>query len=117
TEFPKMKVAGIKSTWPGKKEIYRHPEWKEDIVQLSHEPRPQNYHKILRPVMRNGEMIPGSLPPLSEVRELAQQNLAHLPVCYRALSVDQPYPVHFSDGLQALRKQAAQLIGHDPDDF
>jgi nicotinate phosphoribosyltransferase len=117
TEFPKMKVAGIKSTWPGKKEIYRHPEWKEDIVQLSHEPRPQNYHKVLRPVMRNGEMIPGSLPPLSEVRELAQQNLGHLPVCYRSLSVDQPYPVHFSDGLQALRKQAAQLIGHDPDDF
>lgn len=113
TEYPKMKLGGVKSTWPGKKEIYRHPDWEEDIVQLSHEPRPDNYHRLLRPVMRNGEMIPGSLPPLSEIRELAQQNLAMLPQQYRELTVDQPYPVHFSDGLQALRKQAALLIGKD----
>jgi nicotinate phosphoribosyltransferase len=114
TEYPKIKLAGAKSTWPGKKEIYRHPDWEKDIIQLSHEPRPQDYHRVLRPVMRNGEMIPGSLPPLSEVRELAQQNLAHLPKCYRELNVEKAYPVHISEGLQALRKQAAQLIGHDP---
>ncbi len=117
TEYPKIKLAGAKSTWPGKKEIYRHPNWEEDIIQLSHEPRPQEYHKVLRPVMRNGEMIPGSLPPLSEVRELAQQNLAHLPKRYRALNVEQPYPVRISEGLQTLRKQAAQLIGHDAEGF
>ncbi len=107
TEYPKMKLAGPKSTWPGKKEIYRHPHWEEDIIQLSHEPRPDNYQRLLRPVMRNGEMIPGSLPPLSEIRELAQQNLQMLPTQYRALCVKQPYPVHFSEGLQSLRKQAA----------
>src|SRR5205809_3616153 len=111
TEFPKVKIAGVKSTWPGKKEIYRHQQWKEDVLQLAHEPRPENYHRLLRPVMRNGEMIPGSLPPLSEIRELAQQNLAQLPDQYRALSVEQPYPVRFSEGLQALRKQAAQDVG------
>src|SRR5712692_10627144 len=111
TEYPKVKTAGPKSTWPGKKEIYRHPNWEEDIIQLAHEPRPDNYQRLLRPVMRNGEMIPGSLPPLSEIRELAQQNLRALPVQYRALSIEQPYPVHFSEGLQALRKQAAQLVG------
>jgi len=111
TEFPKMKLAGAKSTWPGKKEIYRHPQWEEDIIQLSHEARPDNYHRMLKPVMRNGEMIPGSLPPLSEIRELAQQNLRMLPAQYRALNVEQPYPVRISDGLQSLRRQAAQLIG------
>src|SRR5215472_12661916 len=111
TEYPKVKIAGPKSTWPGKKEIYRHPQWEEDIIQLAHEPRPDNYQRLLRPVMRNGEMIPGSLPPLSEIRELAQQNLRALPVQYHALSVEQPYPVHFSEGLQALRKQAAHLVG------
>lgn len=110
TEYPKVKTAGPKTTWPGKKEVYRHPEWKEDIVQLATEPRPDNYQRLLRPVMRNGEMIPGSLPPLSEIRELAQQNLEMLPSQYRALIVEQPYPVHFSEGLQALRKQAEQLI-------
>ncbi|MDQ6661169.1 MAG: hypothetical protein M3Z24_09425, partial [Chloroflexota bacterium] len=113
TEYPKVKIAGAKTTWPGKKEIYRHPQWKEDIVQLAHEPRPDNYHRLLRPVMRSGEMIPGSLPPLSEIRELAQQNLQSLPLQYRALLVEEPYPVHFSEVLQSLRKQAAQLVGKD----
>src|SRR5215470_834196 len=107
-EHPKVKIAGAKSTWPGKKEIYRHPQWEEDIIQLAHEPRPDNYHRLLRPVMRNGEIIPGSLPPLSEIRELAQQNLQMLPVQYRALAVDKPYPVRFSEGLQALRKEVTQ---------
>lgn len=110
-EFPKVKIAGAKSTWPGKKEIYRHPEWEEDIIQLAQEPRPDNYQRLLRPVMRNGETIPGSLPPLSEIRELAQQNLASLPERYHALRVETPYPVRFSDSLQALREQAIQLIG------
>ncbi|GAC1629002.1 MAG: nicotinate phosphoribosyltransferase [Ktedonobacteraceae bacterium] len=111
TEYPKVKIAGPKTTWPGKKEIYRHPQWEEDIIQLAHEPRPQNYQRLLRPVMRNGEMIPGSLPPLSEIRELAQHNLHMLPSQYHAFLIEQPYPVRFSQGLQALRKQAAQLVG------
>ncbi|HVU65936.1 MAG TPA: nicotinate phosphoribosyltransferase [Ktedonobacteraceae bacterium] len=110
TEYPKVKVAGAKSTWPGKKEVYRHPHWEEDIIQLAHEPRPAHYQRLLRPVMRNGEMIPGSLPPLSEIRELAQQNLSQLPALYRALSVETPYPVRLSEGLQNLRQQALQLI-------
>lgn len=110
TEFPKMKIAGSKSTWPGKKEIYRHPNWQEDVIQLAHEPRPNNYHRLLKPFMRNGEMIPGSLPPLSEIRELAQQNLESLPAQFRALSVEQPYPVRFSEGLQALRQQVEQQV-------
>ena len=113
TEFPKVKIAGPKTTWPGKKEVYRHPQWEEDVVQLSHEPRLDQYQRLLRPVMRNGEMIPGSLPPLSEIRELAQQNLHMLPIQYRAFTVDTPYPVRFSDGLQALRQQAAQLAGYE----
>ena len=115
TEYPKVKIAGPKSTWPGKKEIYRHPHWEEDIIQLAHEPRPNNYQRLLRPVMRNGEMIPGNLPPLSEIRELAQQNLQALPAQYRALLVEHPYPVHLSEGLQSLRKQAIQLVGATDD--
>jgi nicotinate phosphoribosyltransferase len=110
-QYPKVKTAGIKSTWPGKKEIYRHPRWEEDIIQLEHEPHPHNYQRLLRPVMRSGQIIPGSLPPLTEIRELAQQNMKELPVQYRALTVENPYPVRFSEGLQALRKQAAEAMG------
>ena len=106
-----MKTAGLKSTWPGKKEIYRHPHWEEDIIQLEHEPRPDKYHRLLRPVMRNGKIIPGSLPPLTEIRELAQQNLQAIPIQYRALTVEEPYPVRFSENLQALLKQAVESMG------
>jgi len=111
TEHPAIKTAGAKSTWPGKKEIFRHPHWEEDMIQLVHEPHPEHYQRLLRPVMHNGEIIPGSLPPLSEVRELAQYNLQMLPVQYRALEAHQSYPVHFSEGLQALREQAIYLVG------
>ena len=110
-QYPKVKTAGVKSTWPGKKEIYRHPHWEEDIIQLEHEPRTDNYQRLLRPVMRNGKIIPGSLPPLTEIRELAQQNLQALPIQYRALTVEKPYLVRYSEGLQALRKQAVESMG------
>ena len=110
-EFPKLKIAGAKSTWPGKKEVYRHPDWKEDVLQLAQEPRPDSYHRMLRPVMRNGETIPGSLPPLSEIRELAQQNLQVLPERYHALTIDEAYPVRFSNALESLRKQTIQWLG------
>ena len=106
---PKLKIAGAKTTWPGRKEVYRNPEWQEDVVQLANEPAPQGYTRLLRPVMRQGRIIPGSLPPLSEVWELAQANLYALPERYRELAVTEPYPVRFSDALQALRAEATAL--------
>ena len=111
TEHPTIKTAGPKSTWPGKKEVYRHPHWEEDVIQLAHEAQPEGYHRLLRPVMRKGEILPGSLPPLSEIRELAQYNLQQLPLQYRTLETPQVYPVRFSADLQALRQQAASLVG------
>jgi len=106
----KIKLAGSKSTWPGRKEVYRHPQWEEDVIQLEHEPAPPGYTRLLRPVMRQGRIVPGSLPPLSEVWELAQANLRALPERYRALKVEEPYPVRFSEALQALRMEAMHEV-------
>jgi len=106
-----MKLAGEKSTWPGRKELYRSPTWAEDIIQLDSEPAPSGYTRLLRPVMRQGRIVPGSLPPLSEVRELAQANLRALPEAYQALTATQPYPVRFSDAIQALRAEATRENG------
>jgi nicotinate phosphoribosyltransferase len=107
-ELPKVKLAHEKTTWPGRKEVYRHAQWQEDIVQLVGEPAPSGYTRLLRPVMRAGRVVPGTLPPLSEIRELAQTNLAALPEAHRALRAPQPYSVRFSDALQALRDETAQ---------
>ncbi len=110
TEHPKMKLAGDKSTWPGKKEVYRHPRWEEDVVQLAAEPAPVGYTRLLRPVMRAGRIVPGSLPPLSEVWELAQANLHALPQAYRALIVTEPYPMRYSEALRQLRADGAREV-------
>jgi nicotinate phosphoribosyltransferase len=109
-EQPKIKLAHEKTTWPGRKEVYRHPEWREDVIQLVGEPSPPDYARLLRPVMRAGRVVPGSLPPLTEIRELAQANLAALPEPWRALTVEQPYPVRFSDALRALQAEAAERL-------
>lgn len=106
-EEPKIKLADEKSTWPGRKEVYRIGRFEEDLVALEGEPRPANAVPLLRPVMRGGEVLPGSLPPLSEIWELAQQNLAALPEPYHALIATTSYPVRFSPALVALREAAA----------
>ena len=112
TERPKLKMAGDKTTWPGRKEVYRAPDWSEDVVQLAGEAAPPGYIRLLRPVMRQGHIIPGSLPPLGEVWELAQANLHAIPEQYRALKVEQPYPVRFSDALRRLRDEAVEEAEH-----
>jgi nicotinate phosphoribosyltransferase len=108
SEHPKLKLAGEKSTWPGRKEVYRHPRWEEDLMQLDHEPALPGYVRLLRPVVREGAIIPGSLPPLGEIWELAQANLRALPERYRALTAPAPYPVRISEALQVLRDEATQ---------
>ena len=51
-------------------------------------------------------MIPGSLPPVSEIWELAQANLRELPERYKALTDAPVYPVEYSPSLVALRDAA-----------
>ena len=84
-ERPAIKLAGEKSTWPGKKEVYRLGDFAADVIQLATEPSPERGQRLLRPVIRNGEVLPGSSPPLSEIRELAEQNLRALPDEWKAL--------------------------------
>jgi nicotinate phosphoribosyltransferase len=110
-ERPRIKLAGEKSTWPGRKEVYRIGQFERDVIQLASEPRPDGGTRLLRPVMRDGEVLAGSTPPLSEVWELAQQNLRALPAPWAALRPEAPYPVVFSDALQALRREAAAAAG------
>jgi nicotinate phosphoribosyltransferase len=107
-ERPTAKRAGAKSTWPGKKEVHRMEGFRGDLVALADEPPPEGGRRLLQPVMRNGSVLPGSLPPIAEIWELAQQQLRELPEPYRALTCEQSYPVRFSPALERLR---AELFG------
>jgi nicotinate phosphoribosyltransferase len=110
-ERPKIKVAGKKSTWPGKKEIYRINGFARDVIQLETEPRPKGGQRLLRPVIAAGQCLPGSSPPLSEIWEFAQSNLRKLPEEYHVLVCDNPYLVEVSEGLKSIRQQALQHYG------
>jgi len=109
-EHAKLKLAAEKTTWPGRKAVYRHPQWAEDVIQLDAEPAPAGYQRLLRPVMRQGRIVPGSLPPLSEIWELARANLAALPERYHALKGAEPYPVRFSEAMRTLRAEAINEV-------
>jgi nicotinate phosphoribosyltransferase len=104
--LPKVKVAGDKSTWPGVKEVYRIGDFETDVIQLADEPKPARSERLLKPVVLDGEIVSGSLPPLSEIWELAQGNLRRLPDRYREPIAAEPYPVRMSDAIRALREQA-----------
>lgn len=110
-DYPKIKLADAKSTWPGRKEVFRVGAFQEDVVQLEEEPRPENAERLLKPVVRDGRVLSGSLPPLSEIWEFAQHNLARLPASYRDIAHAETYPVRFSQRLHALRARAAQSRG------
>lgn len=103
----KIKLAGEKTTWPGRKEVYRIGDFEADVIQLEDEPQPENSRRLLRPVIVDGELVPGSMPPISEIWELAQQNMARLPEKYKAIEGASPYPVHFSQNLRELRERTS----------
>ncbi|MCC7104226.1 MAG: nicotinate phosphoribosyltransferase [Chloroflexi bacterium] len=104
---PKVKIADVKSTWPGRKEVFRLGTFERDVIQLDDEPWPTgSAERLLKPVVSNGQVVSGSLPPLSEIWELAQANLRVLPTEYRQLVPTRPYPVEFSQKLRELRAQA-----------
>jgi nicotinate phosphoribosyltransferase len=112
-DVPRIKTAGDKTTWPGKKEVYRIGSFEHDVVALEHEPKPSNAQRLLRPVVRDGELLPGSLPPLSEIWEYAQQNLRELPDKYHALTDAPCYPVRFTSALKTLQREAIAHFGND----
>ncbi len=104
-EIPKVKLAGEKTTVPGRKEVYRIGSFEEDVIQLSDERKPgRDAERLLKPVVIDGRVVPGSLPPLSEIWEFASRNLKLLPERYHRIERPDVYPVRFSRGIQELRE-------------
>jgi nicotinate phosphoribosyltransferase len=104
----RIKLAGAKSTWPGAKQVYRVGSYERDVIQLQDERPPADAVPLLRPVVRDGETVAGALPPLSETRRRASEELATLPERYRRLDAPEAYPVEWSAGLRELRRVASE---------
>lgn len=104
-----IKVAGEKSTWPGKKQIVRVGTYERDIIQHEDEPIPPTGRPLLQPIVQCGEIVPHTLPPVTEIRERAVTSVATLPEPFLRLHDAPDYPVTYSDRLRGLRDDAAAL--------
>lgn len=101
----RIKIAGEKSTWPGKKQVVRTGEYCRDLIQLENEPYPADSTPLLIPVVKNGEQVVDD-PALVDIRDRAHDSLKALPERFRELKPRLRYPVEFSPALFELRAQA-----------
>src|SRR5215204_6514066 len=103
----RIKLAGEKSTWPGRKQVYRIGAFEEDVIQLDDEPVPAGGNPLLHAAARDGEIV-AELPSVQEIQRRARTNVQSLPERYRAFHDPTPYPVQRSPGILALRERAAR---------
>lgn len=100
----RIKLAGGKSTWPGRKQVYRMDGFDRDVIQLDREPAPDGGRALLEPIVVDGKRV---MPEASvhEIRKRAMASLDALPGNLRELTPDIPYRVEMSDALLALREE------------
>ena len=104
----RIKLAGEKTTWPGRKLVYRVGAFEEDVIQLDHEPAPPSSFPLLHEAIRDGAIVT-DLPAVSEIQRHAAAGLRALPQRYRVLQDPAPYPVRQSADTLALRERASTL--------
>lgn len=103
----RIKLAGAKSTTPGRKAVYRAGAFDHDILQLDDEPPPDQARPLLVPVVRDGAFV-AALPSLPEIRARAEGALRALPPDLAALTASTVYPVAESAGLRSLRQRTIE---------
>ncbi len=106
---PCRKRSEGKSTWPGRKQVYRvcdETRIGRDVITLADDP--QQGEALLQPVMKDGRRLQAPAP-LAELRQRAASNLARLPDPLRVLETATDYPVEIA---QSLRDLARTLDAH-----
>lgn len=103
---PRRKRSAGKSTWPGRKQVYRSQDsegrLRSDLITLANEKADGD--ALLRCVMRGGTRVKTS-PSLDAVRAYATSELASLPDAMRDPFRQPDYPVEISASLQTLAKK------------
>ncbi len=102
----RRKRSAGKSTWPGRKQIYRSygedGQMVGDVVSL--ETDPQSGDPLLQLVMKDGIRI-GTAPSIHAMRERAGLDLERLPAVQRRLHRGRAYPVSISDSVRDLAEE------------
>jgi nicotinate phosphoribosyltransferase len=109
---PKMKLSREKATYPYRKQVWRNSaregSFSGDIIAMADETE-QRGEPLLRAVMRDGELLE-SPPVLSQVQQVAKQQLAALPPRYKTIRDAETYAVRFSDALFQQRMQLMKQL-------
>ena len=106
---PVMKLSPGKHTYPGRKQVWRIEQKgtaARDVVGIMDEAGPAGGRPLLDCVMRNGRRT-RQPEPIGSLRDRSLEAIGHLPVSVRRLAEPSPYPVVFSDALEALATQVA----------
>lgn len=98
----RIKLAGDKGTWPGRKRVWRTDDFNRDVIALDEEEPPSGTRAISRPWIVGGRLVERE-PSLHDISERAQASLAALPPAYKALTPNLAFPVDRSKQLVDLR--------------
>ena len=107
------KFSDEKSTWPGKKQVFRYASatgsFGHDVIGRAEEQsgRHVGAEALLQPVMEQGKLI-APLPSLAAIRGAAANSIARLPSRYRRLEAPDIYPVRRSAALEALMEEVRE---------
>lgn len=100
---PRRKRSEGKSTWPGRKQIFRtfdsQGKMQEDHLAIVDESLPGE--PLLKPFMRQGKRL-NPPEPLEQCRKHAARQLDQLPKALRSLKQESLYPVHISQTIRTL---------------
>jgi nicotinate phosphoribosyltransferase len=109
----RIKVAGQKSTWPGKKQVSRLDGFAGDLIHLEDELPLPNARPLLQPILSGGLTRAGSTPSLAEIRARAAASLAALPEQYKAIEDAPQFPVRRSERLEMLTQRTLEEVEDD----
>jgi nicotinate phosphoribosyltransferase len=109
---PVMKESNSKTTFPGRKQIFRHLRDGQaigDRLGLMDEAAVENEQPLLQLVMENGIVVQ---PPesLEVIAQRSTQSVASLPPEIRQLDQPAPYPVEVSQPLEDLTDRTSRRL-------
>ncbi|MCF8068957.1 MAG: nicotinate phosphoribosyltransferase [Desulfobacterales bacterium] len=104
--IPKMKLSEGKSTWPGKKQVFRHYDnhnfIKYDVLKMDNET--DSGKPLLQQVMKSGKQIQQPVSA-TQIRSFVKSELKTLPEEMKSLNKSKPYEIKISDALENCVKQ------------
>jgi nicotinate phosphoribosyltransferase len=104
--IPRRKRSEGKSTWPGRKQVFRHYDgglMVRDTIAAHDDEQPGE--PLVQPVMREGRRVAPS-EPLDTINERVREQLTRLPEPLRRIEKGDPYPVSVAESLRRLAEVA-----------